>query len=297
MAPLDSIRDQLIAALRGLESCVVAFSGGVDSAVVAQAAQLALGSRALAVTGVSHSLAAGELELATDIARQIGIRHEVLETAEFARPEYVRNQPDRCYHCKTELYSQLAQRLATWGVSWVVNGANRDDLGDYRPGMRAGQEHAVRSPLAELGITKAEVRALAAHWQLPVWDKPATPCLSSRVAYGEEVTPERLARIDQAERYLRELGFREVRVRYHRGDLARVEVGASEIERLLAGDLREQLTDRLRALGFQFITLDLQGFRSGSLNRSVVAGASGELASPQLVAITLAPAESTSSRP
>lgn len=297
MAPLEAIRDQLLDAVRGLESCVVAFSGGVDSAVVAQAAQLTLGARSLAVTGVSSSLAAGELELAQQVAQQIGIRHEVLATDEFQRPEYVRNQPDRCYHCKTELYRQLTQRLASWGCRWVVNGANRDDLGDYRPGMQAGREHAVRSPLAELGITKADVRALAAHWNLPVWDKPATPCLSSRVAYGEEVTPERLVRIDQAEQFLRGLGFREVRVRYHRGDLARVEVGAGELERLLAADLRGTITDRLRALGFHFVTVDLQGFRSGSLNVRVTSEVRGESVVPQLVSISLDQASPLGARP
>jgi uncharacterized protein len=264
-------RERLLELLRSYGRCAVAFSGGVDSAVVAQAAQVALQENALAVTGVSPSLAAGELEAATELAQQIGIRHEVLRTNEFSQPAYVRNAGDRCYHCKTELYTQLEQLRQHVGSDYVlVNGANLDDLGDYRPGMQAAAEHAVRSPLADCGLNKADVRALAAHWNLPVWDKPASPCLSSRVAYGEEVTPERLAMIDQAEQYLRELGLRTVRVRYHRGDLARLEVPAEAIAALCEPATRTALTNKLRALGFRFITLDLEGFRSGSMNTLVM---------------------------
>ena len=170
--------------LAGYGRCAVAFSGGVDSAVVAKAAQVALGDAAVAVTGTSDALAAGELEAARDLAAQIGIRHVVISTEEFANPDYVANKADRCYHCKTELYSQLGRMRERLGVDVVVNGANADDLGDYRPGMQAADEHDVRSPLAECGLTKQEVRQLAASWELPVADKPATPCLSSRVAYG-----------------------------------------------------------------------------------------------------------------
>jgi uncharacterized protein len=262
-------REQLLASLTELGSCVVAFSGGVDSAVVAKAAQLALGERAIAVTGASASLAAGEAEQAGEVARQIGIRHEVLLTGEFQRPEYVRNAPDRCYHCKTELYSRLADHLAKWGVGWIVNGANADDLSDYRPGMQAAAEHRVRSPLAECGFTKDDVRQLAREWQLPVWDKPAMPCLSSRVAYGQEVTPERLAMIDAAERFMRKNGLTTVRVRYHQGDLARLEVPLEALPWLVAEPLRSQLVTELRRLGFRLIALDLEGFRSGSLNQLI----------------------------
>jgi uncharacterized protein len=264
-------RERLLELLRSYGRCAVAFSGGVDSAVVAQAAQLALGENALAVTGVSPSLASGELEAATELAQQIGIRHEVLRTNEFSQPAYVRNAGDRCYHCKTELYRQLEQLRQHVGSDYVLaNGANVDDLGDYRPGMQAAAEHAVRSPLADCGLNKAEVRALAAHWNLPVWDKPASPCLSSRVAYGEEVTPERLAMIDQAEQYLRQLGLRTVRVRYHRGDLARLEVPAEAIASLCEPETRTALAAKLRSLGFRFVTLDLEGFRSGSMNSLVM---------------------------
>ncbi len=262
-------RDNLLAWFKGVESCAVALSAGVDSGVVAKAAFLALGDKAVAVTGASDSLARGELEEAGELAKLIGIRHYVIETREFEKPEYLRNAPDRCYHCKTELYDQMQAAAPRLGVACIINGLNADDLGDYRPGILAANEHAVRSPLAECGINKARVRELAAHWGLPIWDKPATPCLSSRVAYGEEVTPERLAKIDEAERYLRSLGLREVRVRYHRGDLARVEAPIEAIGKLASEPLRTELAAKLQSLGFKFITLDLHGFRSGSLNSLV----------------------------
>src|SRR5262245_57080177 len=269
MNSLDAKRDALIAALRGLESCAVAFSGGVDSAVVAKAAAISLGDAAVAVTGTSASVAVGELEAAAELARLIGIRHVVIATDELQSPEYLRNAPDRCYHCKTELYTQLERLLPQLGVKAIVNGANADDLGDYRPGMQAASEHRIHSPLADCGISKAEVRELAAGWSLPVWDKPATPCLSSRIAYGEEVTPDRLAIIDQAEQFLRSRGLINLRVRYHKGDLARIEVPLAELPRLCDGELRRELTAELRRLGFKFVTLDLEGFRSGSLNQLV----------------------------
>jgi uncharacterized protein len=263
------LREKLLAWFKEIPSCAVALSAGVDSSVVAKAAFLALGDNSVAVTGASDSLARGELEEASALAALIGIRHQVIATREFEKPEYSRNAPDRCYHCKTELYDQMQAAAPQLGVACLVNGLNADDLADYRPGIKAANEHAVRSPLAECGITKAQVRELASHWELPVWDKPATPCLSSRVAYGEEVTPERLHRIDEAERYLRSLGLREIRVRYHRGDLARLEVPLEAIEKLAHEPLRSELTAKLASLGFKFITLDLQGFRSGSLNSLV----------------------------
>jgi pyridinium-3,5-biscarboxylic acid mononucleotide sulfurtransferase len=258
--------EKLGAYLRPIESAAVAFSGGVDSAVVAQAAYLALGERAVAVTGISASLASGELELAQEIATQIGIRHQVIRTDELSRAGYVQNAPDRCYHCKTELYTRLTELAPQLGVSVLLNGANVDDLGEYRPGMQAASEFRVLSPLADCGLNKADVRTLARHWNLPCAEKPATPCLSSRIAYGEQVTPERLARIDRAESFLRELGLGAIRVRLHTGELARIEVPVEAIPRLTEPGLREQITERLRELGFRFVTLDLQGFRSGSLN-------------------------------
>ena len=267
MKSLSTKRAALLANIAAHGSCAVAYSGGVDSAVVAKAAHEALGNNAVAVTGASASLAAGELEQAEEIARLIGIRHEVIRTDEFQQPEYLRNAPDRCYHCKTELYTQLERVLPELGVSVILNGANADDAGDYRPGMAAAAEHAVHSPLAECGITKAEVRELAAKWRLPVWDKPASPCLSSRVAYGEEVTPERLAMVDAAEQFLRGKGLRVCRVRYHRGDLARIEVPVEELQPLCEPITRQELAAELRRLGFKFVTIDLEGFRSGSLNQ------------------------------
>jgi pyridinium-3,5-biscarboxylic acid mononucleotide sulfurtransferase len=263
-------RDRLLAEIAGYHSCVVAFSGGVDSAVVASAAHRALGVNAVAVTGVGEALAAGELEEARDVAQRIGIRHLERATEELARPGYVENSPTRCYHCKTELYSHLERVANELGFVVIANGANIDDLGDYRPGMQAAREHQVRSPLADCGFSKQDVRDLAAHWELPVWDKPATPCLASRIAYGQQVTPERLRMIDAAEQYLRNnLGLREVRVRYHEGDLARVEVPVAAISEIADVSVREALVSQLHRLGFKFVTLDLVGFRSGSLNTLV----------------------------
>jgi uncharacterized protein len=269
MDPLESKRNALLAQLRRLGSCAVAFSGGVDSAVVAFAAHQALGSRALAVTGISPSLASGEREAAAQLARHIGIRHLELATDEINQPAYVANQFDRCFYCKTELYGQMQRHLAKWGVEHLVNGTNADDLGDHRPGLRAAGDFRVLSPLAEADLSKKEVRQLAQHWQLPVADKPATPCLSSRIAYGQEVTRERLERIDRAESWLRQQGMVDTRVRYHAGDLARVEVLLDDLPRLAAEPLRTQFVRQLEQLGFKFVTLDLHGRRSGSLNSLV----------------------------
>lgn len=269
MNPLANKRDQLLSQLASYGSCAVAFSGGVDSAVVAKAAQLALGENAVAVTGVGDALAEGELETARKLAKLVGIRHLERTTEELARPGYVENSSSRCYYCKTELYEHIEEVANELGLATIVNGANVDDLGDYRPGMQAAREHEVRSPLAACGFTKQDVRDLAAEWQLPVWDKPATPCLASRIAYGQEVTPERLRMIDAAEQHLRGLGLREVRVRYHEGDLARIEVPAEAIAIIVDKATRRELVARLQELGFKFIALDLMGFRSGSLNTLV----------------------------
>jgi len=259
-------RDRLLMLLQSYGSCAVAFSGGLDSTVVAKAAQLALGDGAVAVTGVSASLAGGELEECIALARQIGIRHEVIRTDELSVPGYQANSGNRCYFCKTELFVKVQQLADRLGVAVVCDGTNHDDRGEHRPGIRAARQRKVLSPLAECGLTKAEIRQLAAAWELPVWNKPATPCLSSRIAYGEQVTPQRLAMIDQAERFLREHGFQPLRVRYHKGDMARIEVPTDAVPRLTDAELRRGLVEHLRSLGFKYVTLDLEGFRSGSMN-------------------------------
>ncbi len=263
---LAAHRDRLLETLRDYGRVAVAYSGGVDSAVVAQAAHLALGANAVAVTAVSESLAAGELEAAEELAKRIGITHRVIRTDEFADANYARNNPDRCYFCKSELYGRLSALLGVLGVDVIASGANVDDAGDHRPGMRAAAENHVRHPLQECGFGKSTVRALALAWDLPAWDKPATPCLSSRVAYGEQVTPERVKMIDEAEQWLRGQGLRLLRVRYHKGDMARIEVPIEELPRLASPEVRNELVEVFRALGFKFVTLDLEGFRSGSLN-------------------------------
>lgn len=264
---LTEKRERLLALLSDLPGVVVAFSGGVDSAVVAQAAYLALGDRAVAATAVSPSLAEGELDGARQLAEQIGISHHILRTSEFTVAGYRANAGNRCYFCKTELYEQIETLLPQLGLTVICNGANTDDLGDHRPGMLAAQEHQVRSPLVEAGCSKADVRALAQHWNLPVWDKPAAPCLSSRIAYGVEVTPERVRRVDRAEAELKTLlGTRELRVRLEEHDLARIEVPLPLLSRFADADVCASVVSQLKALGFRRVTLDLEGFRSGSLN-------------------------------
>jgi uncharacterized protein len=259
-------RDRLLATLDSYGRVAVAFSGGVDSTVVAQAAHLALGPRAVAVTAVSPSVAEGELDDARAIAERIGVRHRVIHTDEFADPNYLRNGTDRCYYCKTELYGHISLMLRELDADVIASGANLDDQGDHRPGLRAAAEHRVRHPLQECRLGKADVRALAQAWGLPTWDKPATPCLSSRIAYGEEVTPERVRMIDRAEQWLRQKGLRVVRVRYHKGDLARIEVPLEELPRIADVGSRGDLVSAFHALGFKYVTLDLDGFRSGSMN-------------------------------
>jgi uncharacterized protein len=266
---LGAKRDRLLAILSGLPGVAVAFSGGIDSTVVAKAAHLALGPNAVAVTADSASVARSELAEAKELAASIGIRHVVVQTQEFGNPDYLKNDGTRCYHCKTELYSTVERLLPELGLPVVASGANLDDLGDYRPGLVAAAEHSVRHPLQEAGFTKADVRALAKHWGLPTWDKPASPCLSSRLAPGVAVSRERTGRVEAAERLLRELGLRECRVRLHENELARIEVPAAEIARLALAEVREPLARRLRELGFRYVTLDLEGFRTGSMNELV----------------------------
>jgi uncharacterized protein len=257
---------RLLEILRAMGRPVVAFSGGVDSAVVALVAFQAVGEAAIAVTANSPSVPRAEIEEARQIAKLIGIRHEIISTREFSDPNYLRNDGARCYFCKSELYNNIAEHLATWNSTTICSGANTDDLGDYRPGLVAAAERAIRHPLIEAGIGKQEVRQIAHASHLPIWDKPASPCLSSRLAPGVAVTIERANRVEAAEKLLKELGLRDCRVRLHEGELARLEVPIEAIARLAEPSIRQRLTERLKQLGFRYVTLDLEGLRSGSLN-------------------------------
>ncbi len=260
---------RLLQRMRHYGGCVVAFSGGVDSATVAAVAYRVLGSRAVAVTAQSESLSQYQRQLAAQVAQQIGIRHLWIDTQEVQDPRYQANTSQRCYYCKSELYAHLTQLAKQWNLPVVVNGTNADDQGDWRPGLQAAEQFGVKSPLLECGIGKREVRQMARWLGLSVWDEPASPCLSSRVAYHVEVTPERLRRIEQAEAFLRSRGFHPVRVRLHPGELARVEVPPEFLPRLISSPLREELAQHFRQLGFAFVTVDVEGLRSGSLNQLV----------------------------
>ena len=247
---------------------VVAYSGGVDSSVLLRVAHEVLGSRAVGVIGRSDSYAAHELALALEQAARFGAQVEVVTTGELRDPRFRSNPADRCYHCKSELYTQLDAVAARLGDAVVVDGTIRDDLGDWRPGRRAAGEHRVHSPLAELGFDKSGVRAVAAWYGLASADKPASPCLASRIPYGTEITTESLSMVERGEALLRSLGFPECRVRHH-GDVARVEVPAADLPRALEHGVRQELIAGLRRIGYRFVTIDLEGFRSGSLNRTL----------------------------
>lgn len=245
-------------------SALVAFSGGVDSSLALAVAARALPKgKVLAVTSNNETYLPSELELARDVAASLGVEHLVVNTRELDNPDYAKNPTNRCYFCKSTLYSDLGRMARERGYGCVVDGANADDEGDYRPGRKAARELGVISPLSLAGVGKAEVRELARYLGLPSWDKPALACLSSRFPYGQEITPEKLAQVARAEEFLRSRGFRQVRVRHH-GEIARLEVGPDEMEKAFA--LREEISAELQDAGFLYVTLDLAGYRSGSLN-------------------------------
>jgi uncharacterized protein len=263
---LQSKYTQLRGILRDLGSVAIGFSGGIDSTLLVRVATDVLGSKALAVIGRSETYPTREFEEAIQMATSFGSRFRVVDTEETDNLKFKENPPDRCYFCKTELFGKLQSIADDEGIRWIADGTILDDLGDFRPGMKAKGEHSVRSPLLEAGFGKADVRALARELNIATWDKPSFACLSSRFPYGQGITRENLTKVDAAETYMRDLGFRFFRVRHHDDKTARLEIGPQEFDRLLDATLREKIVGRMKELGFIYVTLDLQGFRSGSMN-------------------------------
>ena len=262
---LPSKQDDLFARLRAMGRVIVAYSGGTDSAYLAWAAHQALGANAVAITADSASIPESHKRDAEAFARECGFRHEYVETREFDNPDYVKNDPDRCFHCKDELFTRLEEIGRERGIEHIVYGVNVDDLGDYRPGQKAAKDHRVNAPLMEAGLSKAEIRELSRLAGLATWDRPASACLSSRIPYGTPVTPETIKTVENGEEAIRALGFRQFRVRFH-GELVRIEIAKDEMPRALTIEMAQRLTGIFKPLGFHYVTLDLEGYRLGSLN-------------------------------
>jgi len=269
MGELEKKQERLEEQLGRMPSLIVAYSGGVDSAYLAYAAHRALGERMLAVTALSASYSARDRAEAEKCVARYDFRHEFISTDELANPSYRANQGDRCYFCKDELFAKLDELAGKRGFAGVAYGINHDDLGDWRPGQQAAREHKVLTPLLDAGLTKADIRELSRRVDLPVWDRPASACLSSRIAYGIEVTPERLAIVEKGEESLRTLGFRQFRVRYHE-QLVRLEISPEEMPRALSTEMTRKFVEIFKELGFKFVTLDLEGYRTGSMNSLLV---------------------------
>jgi uncharacterized protein len=269
MNELESKQARLEAELGAVPSLVVAYSGGVDSAYLAYAAHKVLGSRMLAVTAVSASLSQHDRQQAEACAVELALPHEFIDTGEVSNPDYRANDPNRCFFCKNELFSKLGELADDRGYAAVAYGVNLDDLSDWRPGQQAARNHQVLAPLVSAGLTKPDIRELARRAGVPVWDRPASPCLASRIAYGVEVTPERLSVVERGEEAMRALGFARFRVRHH-DKLARIEVAAEELPRALQPDMVRRFVEIFKSLGFTYVTLDLEGYRQGSLNTQIV---------------------------
>jgi len=264
-ARLREKEERLFASLEQMRRVMVAFSGGTDSAYLAWAANRVLGSNAVAMTADSASLPESHKRDAERFVRQFGIVHEYVETHEFDNPDYVRNDPNRCFHCKDELFTRLAEVGRERGIDHIIYGVNVDDLGDYRPGQKAARLHSVSAPLVDAGLTKAEIRELSRAAGLPTWDRPASACLSSRIPYGTPVTIENVKTVEVGEEEIKALGFRQFRVRFH-GDVVRIEIAPEEMAKALNAEMAKRFTSIFKALGFKYVTLDLEGYRQGSLN-------------------------------